>query len=430
MEDNKNNQANAGEDIQEISILDLIVILVQQRWFIAKTAAFFAAIAIIYAIMATPVYKSTVEIMPPASKSGSGAMAMLAASGMGDLLGAAGIGGTTGDTVVGVTKSNIVLDKIIDKFDLLNRKPDGFSIMGFMSNVLPFPGKGKPLLRERVRDKLSKTIETASDKKSSIITISVKDTSPDLVVKMAQDVFDETQSVLQTVGITPTAQQRIFLEGQVKDATKELEKAQTNLTAYQSKTGLMDTDNGSASPTQTAIAELQARMVAKGIELNSARRFATADNPRIKRLEAEYAATKKQFDENSSDTGTSPFSGVGIKNLPSAAAQYAALMREYKFRETLLQSILKQYEAAKIAEAQDPMVIQLLSPPTVPELKDSPKRKQIVILATLLGIFLGIFAAFIRHFLAMSKGDPEVAPKINFIKASLSSDMHRIHRKK
>jgi tyrosine-protein kinase Etk/Wzc len=424
MEDNSNKQTNAGEDIQEISILDLIVILVQQRWFIAKIAAAFAVIAIIYAIVATPVYKSTVEIMPPASKSGSGIM-----SGMGDLLGTAGIGGTTGDTVVGVTKSNIVLDKIIDKFDLLNRKPDGFSPLWYIKSLIS-ARRGKPQYREDVRKKLSEVITSEADKKSNIITITVKDTSPDLAVKMAQDVFDETQSVLQIVGITPTAQQRIFLEGQVKDATKELQKAQANLTAYQSKTGLMDTDNGATSPTQTAIAELQARMVAKGIELNSARRFATADNPRIKRLEAEYAATKKQFEENKSDTGTSPFSGVGIKNLPSAAAQYAALMREYKFREALLQSILKQYEAARISEAQDPMVIQLLSPPTVPELKDSPKRKQIVILATLLGIFLGIFAAFIRHFLSMSKEDPEVAPKINFIKASLSSDMNRIHKKR
>ena len=134
MDDRQNRAVNTEEqDFMEVSLLDLAVILVAQRWFIAKVTTAFAVVAIIYALLATPIYKSTIQIMPPASGGGSGAMAMLAASGMGDLVGS--LGGSTGDMVVGVTKSTAVLDKVIDANSLLTRKPEGFSLIGSIKGL-------------------------------------------------------------------------------------------------------------------------------------------------------------------------------------------------------------------------------------------------------------------------------------------------------
>ena len=134
MDDRQNMAVNTeDQEFMEVSLLDLAVILVAQRWFIAKVTTAFAVAAIIYALLATPIYKSTIQIMPPASGGSSGAMAMLAASGMGDLLGS--LGGTTGDMVVGVTKSTAVLDKVIDANSLLTRKPEGFSLIGSIKNI-------------------------------------------------------------------------------------------------------------------------------------------------------------------------------------------------------------------------------------------------------------------------------------------------------
>lgn len=74
-------------------------------------------------------------------------------------------------------------------------------------------------------------------------------------------------------------------------------------------------------------------------------------------------------------------------------------------------------------------MIQLISPATTPELRDSPQRRKIVVLATLLGAFLGIFASFIRHFMSLSAADPEVAPKVNFVKNALVTDFIKIKGK-
>ena len=66
---NTNNSVRGGSastgNIYQVSLLDLAVILVRQRFFIIKFTSLFALLAIIYSLLATPVYKSTLQIMPP-----------------------------------------------------------------------------------------------------------------------------------------------------------------------------------------------------------------------------------------------------------------------------------------------------------------------------------------------------------------------------
>lgn len=421
----ENNSTPTNDNIYEVSLLDLLVILVRQRFFIIKFTAAFTIIAIIYSLLATPEYKSTLQIMPPGGDAKSGAVAVLAASGLGDLAG--GFGATQGDTVVGITKSTVVLDRVIDKNGLLTREPDGFSLIGAVKGIFSSKGEKEPKMRTRVRADLSEQIQSAADKKSGIISVSVSDTSPEMAVQLAQSVFDETLAVMQNVAVTPSAQQRLFIEEQLKENNKALAKAENDLSAFLKDTG-MSSPSGTPSDIGS-LGALQARMVAKEIEIKAARRFATDANPQLKKLQAEYNAIKKQFEANKGMLNAS--SGTGeIKNITESSLQYAALFREYKFRESLLTILLRQYETAKIREAQDPVVIQLLSPPTYPEIRSKPERTKIVILATLLGGFLAVFAAFTRHFLTLSTKDPQVGSKVDFIRNSLVSDLGRFKRKK
>ena len=425
---NTNNSVNGGSDsagnLYEVSLLDLVVILVQQRFFIIKFTAVFALLAIIYSLLATPVYKSTLQIMPPGGDAKSGAVAMLAASGLGELAG--GIGASQGDTVVGITKSTVVLDRVIDKNELLTRESDGFSLIGAVKNIFSSKGEKEPRMRTRVRDALSEQIQSAADKKSSIISVTVSDTSPEMAVQLAQSVFDETLTVMQNVAVTPSAKQRLFIEEQLKENNKALIKAENDLSAFLKDTG-MSSPSGTPSDIGS-LGALQARMVAKEIEIKAARRFATDANPQLKKLQAEYNAIKKQFEDNKGLTGLASPTG-DIKNITESSLQYATLFREYKFRESLVTILLRQYETAKLRESQDPVVIQLLSPPTYPEIRSKPERRKIVVLAITIGGFLAVFIAFIRHFLSQSTRDPRFASKISFVKNTIMSDLNKIRRR-
>lgn len=429
--DNINDQPNTNShpgstgNIYQVSLLDLAVILVQQRFFIIKFTSLFALLAIIYSLLATPVYKSTLQIMPPGGDAKSGAAAVLAASGLGDLAG--GFGATQGDTVVGITKSTVVLDRVIDKNGLLTREPEGFSIIRAVKGLFSAEGEKKPKMRTRVRAGLSDQIQSAADKKSGIISVSVSDTSPEMAVQLAQSVFDETLDVMQNVAVTPSAKQRLFIEEQLKINNEALISAEKDLSAFLKDTG-MSSPSGTPSDIGS-LGALQARMVAKEIEIKAARRFATDANPKLKQLQAEYNAIKKQFEANKGILSPSSEQGE-IKNITESSLKYAALFREYKFRESLVSILLRQYETAKIREAQDPVVIQLLSPPTFPEIRSKPQRKKIVVLATLLGGFLAVFAAFTRHFLSLSAKDPQIGFKVDFIRNTMLSDLSKFRRKK
>ncbi|NLD06367.1 MAG: hypothetical protein GX672_10880 [Synergistaceae bacterium] len=412
-------------NIYQVSLLDLAVILIRQRFFIIKFTTLFAVAAIIYSLVATPIYRSTLQIMPPGGDAKSGAAAMLAASGLGELAG--GIGATQGDTVVGITKSNVVLDRIIDKNELLTRESEGFSIIRSIKGLFASSDEEKePKMRTRVRADLSEQIQSAADKKSGIISVSVSDTSPEMAVQLAQSVFDETLLVMQDVAVTPSGKQRLFIEEQLKENTKALAEAESNLSAF-----LKDTGMGSPSGTPSdigSLGSLQARMVAKEIEIKAARRFATDANPKLKQLQAEYNAIKKQFENNKGLTAAASPTGE-IKNITESSLKYATIFREYKFRESLVTILLRQYESAKIREAQDPVVIQILSPPTFPEIRSKPQRKKVVVLATLLGGFLAVFMAFIRHFLLLSAKDPKVGSKVAFIRNTIISALNILRRK-
>jgi uncharacterized protein involved in exopolysaccharide biosynthesis len=57
----------------------------------------------------------------------------------------------------------------------------------------------------------------------------------------------------------------------------------------------------------------------------------------------------------------------------------------------LYELLVKQYELAKLDEARDAVVIQVIDRAVTPERKSRPKRALIVILATVAMLFLSVF---------------------------------------
>ncbi len=67
---------------------------------------------------------------------------------------------------------------------------------------------------------------------------------------------------------------------------------------------------------------------------------------------------------------------------------------EFKVSETIFEILAKQFEMAKLDEAKDYPLIQILDKAITPEKKTKPKRALIVILATLVAFFLAVIWAF------------------------------------
>lgn len=108
-----------------------------------------------------------------------------------------------------------------------------------------------------------------------------------------------------------------------------------------------------------------------------------------------------------------------LDKTPNTSLEYLDALRNLKYQEAVWEILAKQFEMAKLDEAKDFPLIQVLDKATPPEKKSKPKRSLIVILATLAAGFLAVIWAFIREALSRSNDDPEQAVRLSELRELL-----------
>jgi tyrosine-protein kinase Etk/Wzc len=126
----------------------------------------------------------------------------------------------------------------------------------------------------------------------------------------------------------------------------------------------------------------------KEVEARVLRSYATAQNPDLQRVEEEIRALRAELEkiETSKGEGFDPIMSSG--RVPAMGTEYLRKLRQLKYNETLYELLSKQYELAKLDEARDSVVIQVIDRAVPPERKSSPKRGAIVVVSTILGFLL------------------------------------------
>ncbi len=102
---------------------------------------------------------------------------------------------------------------------------------------------------------------------------------------------------------------------------------------------------------------------------------------------------------------------IQLDRTPNTSLHYLDAMRNLKYQEALWEILAKQFAMAKMDEAKDFPMIQVLDKAIPPERKSKPKRNQIVILATLVAFFLAVIWAFVREATQRAKEQPEQAAR-------------------
>jgi tyrosine-protein kinase Etk/Wzc len=83
-----------------------------------------------------------------------------------------------------------------------------------------------------------------------------------------------------------------------------------------------------------------------------------------------------------------------------------------KYHETIFELLAKQFEAAKIDEAKEAAIVQVVDEAIAPDRKSKPRRALIVIAATLLAGFVAAFAAFAAELRDRLENDPVQAGRL------------------
>ena len=110
---------------------------------------------------------------------------------------------------------------------------------------------------------------------------------------------------------------------------------------------------------------------------------------------------------------------VTLDKTPNTSLHYLDALRNLKYQESIYQVLAKQFEVAKLDEAKDSPLIQVLDKATVPEKKSKPKRSLIVILTTLVAFFLAVIWAFVSESMFRAKQQPEQAERLVKLQSAL-----------
>ena len=398
MEDKQiQSEIRSEQETNEINLLDYLIVLVKRKKLIASvTLAAILAAAVISLILPSK-YKAETKILTP--QQGSSSMA----SQFVNQLGGAGVfaGGALGvktpnDFYIEMLKSRAVLDRIIDRFDLTNSY--------------------KTKSRENVRSILiEKMLSARDDKKSGIITIGVEDRNPQKAADLANAFVEELKNVSQGLAITEAAGRRLFFEEQLKDAKESLIKSEEALRGFQEKTGAVKIDE-QAKVVIEGMAQLRAQIAAKEVELKVMRTYSTSSNPDLQKTEEALKGLKAELGKLEARGGSKHDTFMPAGRMPEIRTEYTRKIRDFKFNETLFELLTQQYEAAKLDEARDSAIIQVIDRAIPPEKRFKPKRTQMVMIAGIAGLVISIFIAFFMEFIEKSSGNPETRQRFETIK--------------
>ncbi len=106
--------------------------------------------------------------------------------------------------------------------------------------------------------------------------------------------------------------------------------------------------------------------------------------------------------------------------MSEAGLEYIRRVRDVKYYETIFEVLARQFELAKLDEAREGVTIQVVDAAIPPDKRSFPKRTEIVMAATAVGLLLGFFSAFMLSIVQRWKGDPRTAAKLKFLRKSLS----------
>lgn len=367
-----------------LSVLDILLVFARYKkiifWFPLIAAVIGGAIS-----FALPnVYKSNVKLLPP-QQAQTGASALLSQLGgaAGMLAGATGLKNPS-DLYIGMLKSRTVADKLVEKFNLKKN----YDVQSM----------------EKARAILEANSNIVAGK-DGLITIDVEDEDQKLVAPLANAYVSELISLTKTLAVTEASQRRVFFERQLEQSKDNLAKAEMALKRGLDTHGVISVDADSRAYVET-VSQLRAQISAKEIQLSSMKAFVTNNNPEYKRVQGELVSLRGELSklENGrsvlqSEASGKPVNQTGLENIK--------ILRDVKYYQMLYELLAKQYELARLEEAKDSALIQVLDPAAEPERKFKPKRMVLILLSIILGFIAAVAWAFISESRRKMLGSPD-----------------------
>lgn len=361
------------------TLVDLLLLVRRHRRLMVVVPTTAVVIGLLVGFLTPKTYTAVTRILPPQQSQSSAAAMLAQLGGATATLASSALGiKNPSDLYVGMLKSDTVANALIERFDL--KRVYGTDLM------------------IDARRELGGASAFAADR-SGIITVRADARDPALAASLANAYIEELQKLTGSLAMTEASQRRKFFELQLQQTKDKLAAAETELRKAIEKGGLVSVDAQSQAALET-VGRLRAHISAKEIELEAMRAYATPEHPDLLRASQELASMRRELARLESGDAR-PEVDATAQGLGSVK-----LLREVKYQEVMFELLARQYELARVDEARQAPLVQVLDHAAPPERKSRPQRALILLFSLGTGLGLALTLAWGREWWEVARPRP------------------------
>ncbi|WP_263351551.1 GumC family protein [Acidicapsa acidisoli] len=393
-----------GKSPEALQLLDVLIILARRRRFIAGFTLGAVILTVIFVMVVPSKFTALTVLLPPAQNSSmsSALLGQLGGGGASALASVAGAGlgiKNPSDMYIALFRSRTIEDAMIGRFGLMERY------------------HAKKLSQARAALEGHSTVILGA--KDGLIRVTFSDRDPKMAAEFANGYVDEFRKLSATLAITEASQRRTFFQQQLLEANENLAKAEEAMKHTEQSTGVLQIDSQSRSLIESA-ANLRAQVVAKEVQLQGMRSYATEDNPDVVLAQQQLAALKSQLAQLAG-TGQGDNTDLIMPKgkIPEAGMEYIRSLRDLRYYETISELIGKQFEIAKLDEARQGSIIQVVDLAIPPDNRSFPKRTITVAAVAVLSFFMACAWCVFFNGIREKNQDPGSRERMEALRAAL-----------
>jgi capsule polysaccharide export protein KpsE/RkpR len=357
--------------------------LIQWRKFILLSGLASAVLLGAISFILPSWYKTNTIIFPPEQTSTmpyAALMQQLSAPLLGTIAGGAAGGVAPGTIYIEMMKSRTVCEQIIEEFGLMKR----------------YNARNIEEAMDTLHSHLGFTLQD-----NGLLFMTVEDRDPQRAADMANRMvalLDQTTRKLKETSAARTAEfvhrqllEREVMLAQAEDSLKHFQQAHNTVNMEEQLKSAMD-----------IVTTLSSRAIALETEMQIMTHYTSPNSEEYQRKQTEYNEVLVQLRKLKADTkGSNNHDTVRsfiptLQDVPEQALQYLRLRREVEIQNTVFTMLNSEYEKARIEEARDTPVVQVLDPAEKPNLRYRPQRKVFAIVGGLLGLGWSTVVALFR----------------------------------
>lgn len=233
---------------------------------------------------------------------------------------------------------------------------------------------------EEARRRLHSNLKVEVGKKDGLVTLIFEDEVPSRAAEVANAYIKHLKDLTDELAITEAQQRRVLFERQLDNARKELKSAEVAL-----QKSRVDGSLVRAEPKATfdAYATLRARLTDAELKVRTLARVYAEGSSELAVAKDHVFALREELKKVERLSGPE-------------AGDYVEKYRNYKYFEALVEVFAKQYEMARLDEAKESALIQVVDEAVPPEEPEGPKRVLFAVAATASSLVL-LFAVLIAQ---------------------------------